>query len=393
MPTERVPGTRIGVCIIADDLSGALDAAGPFASRCGRFTAHWDRARAAEDPGAFVVLDTATREADVATAVARTREAVRSLWAGRSWLAFKKIDSVWRGNTAAEVAAASVEGRFERVIIAPAFPEQGRVTRGGGQWIAEGDGWRCAVPDIAAELRRFGIDAVAEAKASKATRAILCDAIEPQDLDAIVARHRTPSARTLWCGTGGLARALAARLASEAGTAAGAAEPIGMHAPVLVVVGTDHPTSTGQARELERQQGVNCRTVDCATGLVQVSGAARELATAVLLRFEIPPGTTRSDAQRLIRHSLARETKRLSPPGLVVATGGETLRAMSDALGATRLDVLAEREPGIPIGTWTDGRWAGTPVLSKSGGFGSQDLFVRVVAAASTPPHLTRNAR
>jgi uncharacterized protein YgbK (DUF1537 family) len=267
------------------------------------------------------------------------------------------------------------------------------MTREGAQWIAEGDGWRCVVPDIAADLRRFGIDAVAETHASHAARVILCDAIEPQDLDAIVARHAPSPTRTLWCGTSGLARALAAHLASTAGTTADYAKQLDMHTPVLVVVGTDHPISNAQARELERQPGVNCRMVDCVTGVTRVSGAEDHQATAVLLRFQIPPGTTRNVAQSLIEQSLAEETKRLPPPGLVLATGGETLRAISDALGATRLDVLTEREPGIPFGTWTDGRWAGTPVLSKSGGFGSQDLFVRVVASASTQPHLTRNSR
>jgi uncharacterized protein YgbK (DUF1537 family) len=83
----------------------------------------------------------------------------------------------------------------------------------------------------------------------------------------------------------------------------------------------------------------------------------------------------------------------LPRPGLVVATGGETVRALSEALGATRLDVLAEHEPGIPIAMWGDGRWAGTPILSKSGGFGSQDLFARVVATATAGPGVARYSR
>jgi uncharacterized protein YgbK (DUF1537 family) len=95
----------------------------------------------------------------------------------------------------------------------------------------------------------------------------------------------------------------------------------------------------------------------------------------------------------MIAQALRDEVDRLPRPGLVVATGGETVRALSEALGATRLDVLAEYEPGIPIAIWRDGRWAGTPILSKSGGFGSQDLFARVVASATDGSRLTRNSR
>jgi uncharacterized protein YgbK (DUF1537 family) len=113
----------------------------------------------------------------------------------------------------------------------------------------------------------------------------------------------------------------------------------------------------------------------------------------VLLRFAIPADSTREAARRTIAQALRDEVLRLSRPGMVVATGGETVRALSEALGATRLDVLAEYEPGIPIAIWGDGRWAGTPILSKSGGFGSQDLFARVVASATDGTGFTRNSR
>ena len=95
----------------------------------------------------------------------------------------------------------------------------------------------------------------------------------------------------------------------------------------------------------------------------------------------------------MIAQALRDEVQRLSRPRMVVATGGETVRALSEALGAARLDVLAEYEPGIPIAIWRDGCWAGTPILSKSGGFGSQDLFARVVALATDGSGLTRSSR
>jgi uncharacterized protein YgbK (DUF1537 family) len=385
---------RAAVRILADDLSGALDAAGPFASRDGAMCVYWDVGPVGTHVGERLALDTASREVDAGEAIARTRAAARALWTGRHGLAFLKIDSVWRGSPAAAIAAASVEGRFDRVVVAPAFPEQGRVTRDGGQWVVDGERLRCVVPDIAAELRRCGLGAASEASASPSTVAVVCDAGSSDDLAAIVKRHWRSVVRTLWCGTRGLARALADHAAATGSAAAAAAREMpAMRGPVLVVVGTDHPVSVAQASVLERLPTVAVRTLEAGTSRQGAAPPDVEAAPALLLRFAIPADSTREAARRTIAQALRDEVQHLPRPGLVVATGGETVRALSEALGATRLDVLAEHEPGIPIAMWGDGRWAGTPILSKSGGFGSQDLFARVVATATAGPGVARYSR
>ena len=385
---------RASVRILADDLSGALDAAGPFASRDGAMCVYWDVGRAGAHAGDRIAVDSASREVDVGDAIARTRAAARALWTGREGLAFLKVDSVWRGSPAAAIAAAGSEGRFDRVVVAPAFPEQGRVTRDGGQWVVDGARLRCVVPDIGAELRRYGLDAGVEAGTAPATVAVVCDASSSDDLAAVVGRHWHTGVRTLWCGTRGLARALADHAAVAGNAMATAARDTpALQGPVLVVVGTDHPVSVAQASVLERQPGVACRTLGAVVPRAVAAQRDAETAPALLLRFAIPADATREAARRTIAQALRDEVDRLSRPGLVVATGGETVRALSEALGATRLDVLAEYEPGIPIAIWRDGRWAGTPILSKSGGFGAQDLFARVVASATDGPGFTRNSR
>lgn len=394
MTTDSSAADRPAVRILADDLSGALDAAGPFASRDGGMCVYWDVGRAGTHAGDRIALDSASREVDVGDAIARTRAGTRALWTGRHGLAFLKIDSVWRGSPAASIATAGIEGRFDRVVVAPAFPEQGRVTRDGGQWVVDGAQLRCAVPDIAAELRRYGLDVAMAANASPSTSAVVCDASTADDLAAIVRRYWLTGVRTLWCGTRGLARALADHAAGFGSAMATTAhEPTALRGPVLVVVGTDHPVAVAQAGVLERQPGIACRTVDGNTLRAVALQPDLEKAPAVLLRFAIPAGSTRDAARRTIAQALRDEVQRLARPGMVVATGGETVRALGEALGATRLDVLAEYEPGIPIAIWRDGGWAGTPILSKSGGFGSQDLFARVAASATEGSRLKRNSR
>ena len=49
-------------------------------------------------------------------------------------IAYKKVDSLLRGHTLAELAACLQGGAFPFCVVAPAFPYQGRVTRSGVQF-------------------------------------------------------------------------------------------------------------------------------------------------------------------------------------------------------------------------------------------------------------------
>jgi uncharacterized protein YgbK (DUF1537 family) len=69
-------------------------------------------------------------------------------------------------------------------------------------------------------------------------------------------------------------------------------------------------------------------------------------------------------------------------PATLFATGGETLRGICDALGATVLTVDGEVGTGIPVSRMRDGRWAGTTVISKSGAFGDPSLLRRLISSA-----------
>ena len=64
-------------------------------------------------------------------------------------IAFKKVDSLMRGNTLSELHA--VTG-FDHCVLAPAFPGQGRITRGGRQHVWTDGEWRPVGPDLAQSL-------------------------------------------------------------------------------------------------------------------------------------------------------------------------------------------------------------------------------------------------
>jgi uncharacterized protein YgbK (DUF1537 family) len=72
---------------------------------------------------------------------------------------------------------------------------------------------------------------------------------------------------------------------------------------------------------------------------------------------------------------LAAESVHAYPVGGLILTGGDTARAVCRHLGATGLELLAEVEPGVPLG-----RLVGQTDLlavTKAGAFGSEQALVR----------------
>jgi uncharacterized protein YgbK (DUF1537 family) len=72
-------------------------------------------------------------------------------------------------------------------------------------------------------------------------------------------------------------------------------------------------------------------------------------------------------------------TEALDPPGTLIVAGGETLKALCLALGAHALRVTGRIMPGLPRSTIQGGRWDGVEVISKSGAFGTPDLWRKLL--------------
>jgi len=127
-------GVRQEIAILADDLTSAGDGAGPF-----RQAGHDARillttpASVPRHAAGVTAVDLGSRVLDEEAAASRTGRAAH-LFAG-SELLFKTVDSTLRGHVAAEVRAAWAGSRRRAVVIAPAFPAEGRVTVEGVQYV------------------------------------------------------------------------------------------------------------------------------------------------------------------------------------------------------------------------------------------------------------------
>lgn len=361
--------TRPVLRLLADDLTGALDSAAELTGLCGAVPLRWTDGGAAKGS---LAIDSGTREAPREAAAARLRALAPALRGAD--IAFKKIDSLLRGNVAAELAACIAAGGWRHVALAPAFPAQGRITRGGRVLVRQPDGAFAALaPDLAALLAAEGLaPRPGDASMPLAPGLSIFDAEDEADLAAIVARGGAAAGPVLWCGSGGLARALAGAATAEAGTA--------LRGPVLGLFGSDQAAT---ARQL-------AACADCAI-CIEVGDAeaaarvARMMAAAgaAMVRVALPEGLDRAEAARRIAAVMAGLTRRLPPPGTLIAAGGETLRAICDALGARGLDALGIVQPGVPRSVLRGGAWDGVAVVSKSGAFGGDTLWRDLLAASA----------
>ncbi|WP_439499758.1 four-carbon acid sugar kinase family protein [Bosea sp. (in: a-proteobacteria)] len=355
--------------LLADDLTGALDSAAAFASPQAPVAVCW---RGQVPAAGAIALDSRTREASAEAAGAAVSAVAPRLFARDAGLAFKKIDSLLRGQEAAELAAILAAVEPAHCIIAPAFPAQARITRGGRQYVRAAGADRPVRGDLAADLARAG-QAVAKAGAGEAVPGgiSLWDAESDTDLDAIVeaAGHLD---NVLWVGSAGLAAALARAAAVERSQAMAA-----LPGPMLGLIGSEHDVIREQLARLGAQHVLLDAADRRADGDLTRRLAAEGIAFASI---DLPAGTSRREAAAMIEARFADLLGRLNRPGTLVAAGGETLRGLCEALSADRLDVVGEIAPGVPRSILRGGRWDGITVVSKSGAFGGPDLLKQLVA-------------
>lgn len=123
------------VLVIADDLTGAMDAGSEFASRgfstvVALGAGDGIEKRAERD---VLAVDTDSRYAppDVAA-----RAVTEGITAYRAAIVYKKVDSTLRGNLLVEIEAAIAASGADLAVVAPAFPATGRTTVDGTHLVA-----------------------------------------------------------------------------------------------------------------------------------------------------------------------------------------------------------------------------------------------------------------
>lgn len=421
------------VGVIADDITGANDTGVQFAKRGLQVSVMLEPPAArieAEQKRDALVLDTDSRSMDAYLAYRRVAEASRSLQALGAKIVFKKIDSTLRGNLGAEIDAVYDVFRPDFVIIAPAYPQAGRLVKDGKLYVHGTpvhetefandprtpitDSCICALlrkqserpaeilPASILAQRSDELGGMLNRLLSQGIRYLIADSSNDDDLKLLVARIGETGHSVVWAGSAGLASHLPVEESDRSIPDVEIVAP-GSPQSVLFVVGSISARSRSQLDillEREDVQGVSVEGWRLASGHAECE---RELRRAVKqaedsLSNRLHPVLyvkADADAVRLAREAGVRNgmnaqetseavsralgTAALSlcgrmQVGAIVMTGGDTAKQICAKLGAVEFRLLDELEPGVPVGLLIADKLI--PAVTKAGGFGSDGVFV-----------------
>ena len=401
--------------IIADDLSGAADCAVTCfdAGLASLVVLNGD----AETPQAeALAIDTDSRRLTSAQAAEVTARMVRLHAGPETRLIYKKMDSTARGNFAIEIAAClgvireRPSAKNAVAIVAPAFPSAGRTTLNGhqllnGQKIEETKVWlnehirgRAHLPEMLtaaglsvaqldlATVRNPALLAQALHDAAKDHQALVCDAETDADLQAIAEAGQALGPATIWAGSAGLARHLPT-VAGLVRTPQPKTERPRRDGPVICAVGSLSQVSREQFGRFQGQEGVASfvlppELLRAGPGspdwVAQDTALRHAMAQCQDIALLIGAAANPDPAEGLI---LCAALGRMLAPYLatakgLIATGGETARALLLAAGVPSLQLVGEVEPGVPYSIAASGGAAtGLPVITKAGAFGRPETL------------------
>ncbi len=327
--------------LMADDLTGTLDAAAPFASR--GFHVEVALSIEAVGPAAsekphVLALNLASREIGADAARERTAAALAALPPASSL--FKKVDSRLKGNIAAELDAM----RYRCALVAPAIPDFGRVVLDGHV-----QGLGVDVPISVAG--RLGAHAARAVVPDTPTRGAMEEVLDIPGVDLLI-------------GARGLADALAARM-SGGRTPGLAAIPQGRG---LFVIGSRDPITLAQIDALRAAGDV--RYLPAPNGVL---GDAQPDESPLTL-VQAVPGAVEASGY-MVSQALSESVCPALTEGAstLLLSGGATAEAVLAKMGITRFRLVGECLPGLGLA-----HVQGHCIIAKSGGFGGPETLRQI---------------
>lgn len=402
--------------IIADDFTGALDTGVQFA-------AHGIRTRVVVDADVdftsqevkVLVVDTETRHLPAAEAYDVVSKLTRrAKCAGISYI-YKKTDSALRGNIGAELAAVLEASGCSRLPFLPAFPQTGRITRGGVHYV---DG-------VPVTESPFGIDpfepvkhaVISELIAEQCSQPVksfpalttgssipqekgilVFDAVDSDELFHTGRQLQEQDALHIMAGCAGFGAVLPELLGIDAEESGSLPE---LDPRLLVVCGSVNPITLTQLERAESAGFIRLRLTlrqklepgywnssEGRDDLIQMEEILAANSYCIIETND--PGGNQPTADYADALGIDRETMRVriasslgslvgeiftSPSlGTLLLTGGDTLLQCMSCVGVRELEPLCELEKGVVLASFTY-HGCTRHVITKSGGFGQENLL------------------
>lgn len=424
---------RIG--IFADDLTGALDSAVPFAVAGLSTFVSLDTTvpPGASNHYAVTSLNMGSRSRTASEASEQATLAVHRLLDAGFQPVFNKIDSTMRGHVGLELQAAVTVLASELAVLTPAFPSTRRRVSDGhllvrGMPVNQTDVGRDPLSPVAASsvievLRRHatlraiplplssirrGVTPLAdtmELVARSGPAILVADAETDEDLQLLVGAAARCNRRIVLAGSAGLARALASAFAPNAGSREAAATTE-VASPYLVIAGSQREVVRAQVETIHRHARA---ALIVANGDLLLdpaeAGAERDRVTRLAKRalrrgqsaalvLDVPAlrtgaghgGQLLSVARDQLTAELGAVAKAVALAGAnaLIVVGGDTAEATFRALDVSGVVLQAEPVSGVAAGTILGGLMDGASVVTKAGDFGDEETLLRVFEYLAT---------
>ena len=411
----------IRLLIIADDFTGALDTGVQFASQGLSTRVITDAAaslKAFADSCEVLVVDAETRH----IAAEKAYETVFSIAAQAVELGiphvYKKTDSALRGNIGAELTALLTASGKKRLPFLPAFPQMNRTTADGVHYIA-------GVPVSESVFGKDPFDpvihsrvteviaeqSIAPAASLPAMKAgddasgregiLVFDAASLEDLEQTGGLLLEQDGLAVMAGCAGFGSVLPKLLKLGTGKPAPMPE---LDPNFLVICGSVNPITVGQLNRAEQEgflrlrltaeqkldpaywttesgeeafRSIHGQLSSCAYRILDTNDIDDNKSTA---DYAAARGMTIEDVRQAVSRTVGYLVGRLFPDpdlGTLLVTGGDTLLQCMNCMGVQEIEPICELDSGVVLSRFTYQSYT-RYVISKSGGFGKEDLMIRL---------------
>jgi len=394
------------VAVIADDLTGANEIAAIIAREGKKsFVLHgfvdektleelWERYEG-------IVFNLNSRNLSEKIAYRKVKNLISFSKKIRKRLIYKKIDSTMRGNVGEEIDAILDTGCVDIAVLVPALPEMKRITVG-GYHIIEGlplsqtfyaEGKKTSfLPEIVRAQSKYlvgyidlktiesGLDSIVHKllqEYKKEKLILVCDCYSRENLKYIKEAIIKSKLKVLPVGSAGLFEELFCTVKFS-------------FLPSLIICGSLNRLTRMQLNLLLKKEKagyleLHLNSIFSGKEEDELKDLKEEgeifLAQRKDLIIATPEKSYKSVEKAITKYLavLGGYFLKNYPLAGVIATGGDTAMALLENLEAEGIEIIDEIEPFIPVGIIHGGKAEGKAIITKTGGFGQDDVFLKAV--------------
>lgn len=407
------------VGIFADDLTGALDAAAPFAARgFSTLVSPTEELPIGASRAEVISVNLGTRHMTSSEIFSRTSQAVTTLRDLGVKVLLNKVDSTLRGNPGVELIAALDALQGDHAVLCSAYPQNQRTVENGvllvdGIPVAEtdvGQDQLSPLPSsrvdeiVSASLERAGVAEKVHVRGSEGGEAITdmlpvlitVNARTSDELGILADRLVSTPSISLVAGSAGISVALADVLDADRFHYRKSRSDTGLLGrKVFIVTASQRQIIETQVKMLgsemdivhaelsvdEALSGVTDESIERMIDVGQRVGVVVLRLGVLTTESDLGTSDLQSRAQSIVRNigSAVRRISDATKPDTLIVIGGDTASGVLEACGVSSLRLRGELQPGTVSGIPVDGTIAETLLITRAGGFGDENSLFELL--------------